>query len=848
MSLILHCRAQCSLHEPARHLLQSTETLLGAAEEAPASLGSLLAAGSPAAPVNASSRAQIEEAGASSGSSTALAEEPATAAILQGVPTGGAPEQAPASAPEQAVLAPAEAPPQLVLLPVDNLQTPAVRAAAAAAAAAEEAAAALGPASVAETEELASNPVERSLPQVLNSSPPPPPAQPLPPPPPPPPRPAAPPAPVELPAASSNPAPAAAPYPASHLAPGPQIPATQSLEGFGGAPAQLSPQHSAAAPSPATAPAACFDGPLVSATAALCSTTASAFSLPAFKAAVAAFLASSGASFGQVLVNTTRPQVQLSDCQTGTQNVQVQIEAAGPAVLVPALPSTPTQPTTAGRKLLRSSTVDGRWGTAEATGDSLLADLFRPRRRVVGFGRKMLQVSGTTSTAPPQSSGSPPQGACSALLVQWYVEAASPAAALLVGQLLRDGAQGLLQQLQSQMDAAVSCLRYAAAPVVLPGPTFLACASGGATSAPLELPLGPAAQPPVQGEGSSQPGLVQGQLSSAAAAAPAPNATAGSGASLPGAPGSRNRSAPGTLGVDDLGSVPFTTPAPTTTNAAPGGPLGVLGVGGQQTQSSSSGSGTSLQPWIIVLIVVLGLLGLLALLTLCFLWCFCCLCPSRRRQTRTRTRTTDELPRHGVLILQQGPQLQDSPSSRLSTESGSSTRSSPIKGGYKYQGPQLSEHSGSMRLGTQRIMASHEGFAEPSDMEAVTVASSGSSSVYMNPMGATSVEGNSREDRRKRRKFDVSAVQRKLDADLAAAAQRDADQQPHDSPGSPMLAVGPLPVTPGGRVQAWRNMSPHRSAGTSIFLNALYEQWAAAAEGMSPEAVDEMSDGEGGLL
>eukprot|EP00891_Asterochloris_glomerata_P005012 jgi/Astpho2/5012/Aster-05946 len=779
-------RAQCSLHEPARHLLQSTETLLGAAEEAPASLGSLLAAGSPAAPVNASSRAQIEEAGASSGSSTALAEEPATAAILQGVPTGGAPEQAPASAPEQAVLAPAEAPPQLVLLPVDNLQTPAVRAAAAAAAAAEEAAAALGPASVAETEELASNPVERSLPQVLNSSPPPPPAQPLPPPPPPPPRPAAPPAPVELPAASSNPAPAAAPYPASHLAPGPQIPATQSLEGFGGAPAQLSPQYSAAAPSPASAPAACFDGPLVSATAALCSTTASAFSLPAFKAAVAAFLASSGASFGQVLVNTTRPQVQLSDCQTGTQNVQVQIEAAGPAVLVPALPSTPTQPTTAGRKLLRSSTVDGRWGTAEATGDSLLADLFRPRRRVVGFGRKMLQVSGTTSTAPPQSSGSPPQGACSALLVQWYVEAASPAAALLVGQLLRDGAQGLLQQLQSQMDAAVSCLRYAAAP--------------------------------------------------------------GSGASLPGAPGSRNRSAPGTLGVDDLGSVPFTTPAPTTTNAAPGGPLGVLGVGGQQTQSSSSGSGTSLQPWIIVLIVVLGLLGLLALLTLCFLWCFCCLCPSRRRQTRTRTRTTDELPRHGVLILQQGPQLQDSPSSRLSTESGSSTRSSPIKGGYKYQGPQLSEHSGSMRLGTQRIMASHEGFAEPSDMEAVTVASSGSSSVYMNPMGATSVEGNSREDRRKRRKFDVSAVQRKLDADLAAAAQRDADQQPHDSPGSPMLAVGPPPVTPGGRVQAWRNMSPHRSAGTSIFLNALYEQWAAAAEGMSPEAVDEMSDGEGGLL
>ncbi len=63
-----------------------------------------------------------------------------------------------------------------------------------------------------------------------------------------------------------------------------------------------------------------------------------------------------------------------------------------------------------------------------------------------------------------------------------------------------------------------------------------------------------------------------------------------------------------------------------------------------------------------------------------------------------------------------------------------------------------------------------------------------------------------------------------------------------------MLAVGPPPVTPGGRVQAWRNMSPRRSAGTSIFLNALYEQWAAAAEGMSPEAVDEMSDGEGGLL
>ena len=78
------------------------------------------------------------------------------------------------------------------------------------------------------------------------------------------------------------------------------------------------------------------------------------------------------------------------------------------------------------------------------------------------------------------------------------------------------------------------------------------------------------------------------------------------------------------------------------------------------------------------------------------------------------------------------------------------------------------EHSGSMHLGTQRIMASREGFAEPSDMEAVTVASSGSSSVYMNPMGGTSVEGNSRKDRRKRRRFDVSAVQRKLDADLAA--------------------------------------------------------------------------------
>ena len=122
-----------------------------------------MAGGPPAAPANDSSQAQIEEAGASSGSSTA---QPTLTAILQGVPAEGAPEQAPASAPQQAVLAPAEAPPQLVLLPVDNLQTPAVRAAAAAAAAAEEAAAALGPASVAETEELASNPVERSLPQV----------------------------------------------------------------------------------------------------------------------------------------------------------------------------------------------------------------------------------------------------------------------------------------------------------------------------------------------------------------------------------------------------------------------------------------------------------------------------------------------------------------------------------------------------------------------------------------------------------------------------------------------------------------------------------------------------------
>lgn len=46
----------------------------------------------------------------------------------------------------------------------------------------------------------------------------------------------------------------------------------------------------------------------------------------------------------------------------------------------------------AGRKLLSGSTVDGRWGTAEATEDSLLAALFRPRRRVVRFGRRMLQV------------------------------------------------------------------------------------------------------------------------------------------------------------------------------------------------------------------------------------------------------------------------------------------------------------------------------------------------------------------------------------------------------------------------------------------------------------------------
>ena len=164
--LLLHCRALRSLHEPARHLLQTTATQAGAENEVATSLGSLLAAGPPAAPVNASSQAQIEEADASSGSSAALAQEPSTVALLQGSPADDAPEQAPASAPEQAVLAPAEAPPQLVLLPVDNLQTPAVRAAAAAAAAAEEAAAALGPASVAETEELASNPVERSLPQV----------------------------------------------------------------------------------------------------------------------------------------------------------------------------------------------------------------------------------------------------------------------------------------------------------------------------------------------------------------------------------------------------------------------------------------------------------------------------------------------------------------------------------------------------------------------------------------------------------------------------------------------------------------------------------------------------------
>ena len=64
------------------------------------------------------------------------------------------------------------------------------------------------------------------------------------------------------------------------------------------------------------------------------------------------------------------------------------------------------------------------------------------------------------------------------------------------------------------------------AAVVLPGPTFLACDASGATSASLELPPGPAAQPPAEGVGSSQPGSVQGQLSSAAAA-PAPSATAG---------------------------------------------------------------------------------------------------------------------------------------------------------------------------------------------------------------------------------------------------------------------------------------------------------------------------------
>ena len=111
--------------------------------------------------------------------------------------------------------------------------------------------------------------------------------------------------------------------------------------------ADAAPSLPAATPSPASAPAACFDGPLVSATAALCSATASAFSLPAFKAAVAAFLASSGASFGQVLVNTTQPEVQPSDCQTGRQNMQVQIEAAGPALLVPVLASTPAQPSSA---------------------------------------------------------------------------------------------------------------------------------------------------------------------------------------------------------------------------------------------------------------------------------------------------------------------------------------------------------------------------------------------------------------------------------------------------------------------------------------------------------------------
>ena len=246
----------------------------------------------------------------------------------------------------------------------------------------------------------------------------------------------------------------------------------------------------AAAPSPAPAPAACFDGPIVSATAALCSMTASAFSLPAFKAAVAAFLASSGASFGQVLVNTTRPEVQLSDCQTGTQNVQVQIEAAGPAILVPVLPGTPAQPSTAstaqtgeptlhcphaqssallavdsdlgfvsanavcysfrrsqlvsqplsqpwlphdlglhgryrrhhgpkvvcscaGRKLLRSSTGNRRWGTVEATGDSLLTALFRPGKRVARAGRRMLQVRcWSLHRVPAHHATQPPSTPC----------------------------------------------------------------------------------------------------------------------------------------------------------------------------------------------------------------------------------------------------------------------------------------------------------------------------------------------------------------------------------------------------------------------------------------------------
>ena len=252
------------------------------------------------------------------------------------------------------------------------------------------------------------------------------------------------------------------------------------------------PSLPAAAPSPAPAPAACFDGPLVSATAALCSVTASAFSLPAFKAAVAAFLASSGASFGQVLVNTTRPEVQLSDCQTGTQNVQVQIEAAGPAILVPVLPGTPAQPSTAstaqtgeptvhcqhvqsspllamglpmdtylpmhsaihskgpslsvshcasliilmswkeacmvdagfimdpqvvcscaGRKLLRSSTGNRRWGTVEATGSSLLTALFRPRKRAARAGRRMLQVGRwPLHQAPAHHATQPPRTLC----------------------------------------------------------------------------------------------------------------------------------------------------------------------------------------------------------------------------------------------------------------------------------------------------------------------------------------------------------------------------------------------------------------------------------------------------